>query len=227
MAARKQGKTNFAVACNLLSQCIKEKRSITDLGLGFDTRPQGDDKGNLEAFRPPTTMRLLPGAEISGEDDGEGGEAMELFPQRAEFNTASEEARERGNPQLTIFYGGKVMVFDNFPPEKANDLLKLAGEGIKRNQILGQESSSSEFSKDQNPTLESMAANSWLTAEGLARSAQPSLSDLPIARKASLQRFLEKRKDRINARAPYQVKTSGMDTPFKQEKSRSWLGLTP
>lgn len=45
MAARKQGKTNFAVACNLLSQCVKEKRSIANLGLGFDTRPQGDDKG--------------------------------------------------------------------------------------------------------------------------------------------------------------------------------------
>ncbi|KAG6488129.1 protein TIFY 10c-like [Zingiber officinale] len=193
MAARKQGKTNFAVACNLLSQCIKEKRSVTNLGLGFDTRPPGHDQGNLEAFRPPTTMRLLPGAEISGDDDGE---AMELFPQRAEFHTAPEQARERGNPQLTIFYKGKLMVFDNFPPEKADDLLKLASEGNKRNQNLGQESSSSE---DQNPTLESMVANSWLTA-------QTSLSDLPIARKASLQRFLEKRKYRINARAPYQVK---------------------
>lgn len=40
-------------------------------------------------------MLLLPGAEISGEDDGESGEAMELFPQRAEFNTAPEEARFR------------------------------------------------------------------------------------------------------------------------------------
>lgn len=70
------------------------------------------------------------------------------------------------------------MAFENFPPEKANDLLKLASEGNKRNQNLGRESSSSdsEGSKDQNPTLESMVANSWLTAEGLARSAQPSLS---------------------------------------------------
>nr|GEY20320.1 hypothetical protein [Tanacetum cinerariifolium] len=43
---------------------------------------------------------------------------------------------------------------------------------------------------------------------------------LPIARKASLARFLEKRKDRITARSPYQVQESS-----KQEDGKSWLGL--
>ncbi|KAL2321918.1 hypothetical protein Fmac_026297 [Flemingia macrophylla] len=40
--------------------------------------------------------------------------------------------------------------------------------------------------------------------------------DLPLAKKASLHRFLEKRKDRIAARAPYQT-----------NKSMPWLTLAP
>lgn len=34
-AGGKQGRTNFAVTCTLLSQYIKEKGSIADLGLGI------------------------------------------------------------------------------------------------------------------------------------------------------------------------------------------------
>lgn len=45
------------------------------------------------------------------------------------------------------------------------------------------------------------------------------ISDLPIARKASLTRFLEKRKDRITARAPY------ASSETKPAESKSWLGL--
>lgn len=44
--------------------------------------------------------------------------------------------------------------------------------------------------------------------------------DLPIARKASLTRFLEKRKDRITARAPY-----GSPAVTKPAETKSWLGL--
>lgn len=33
------------------------------------------------------------------------------------------------NGQLTMFYGGRVLVFDNFPPDKAKELMLLAGKG--------------------------------------------------------------------------------------------------
>ncbi|KAF4368703.1 hypothetical protein G4B88_025121 [Cannabis sativa] len=49
-----------------------------------------------------------------------------------------------------------------------------------------------------------------------------SIAHLPIARKASLHRFLEKRKDRINARAPYQIPEVARS---KSTEGNSWLGL--
>ena len=48
-------------------------------------------------------------------------------------------------------------------------------------------------------------------------------SGLPIARTASLTRFLEKRKDRIVARAPYASPSA--KAPVKPAENKSWLGL--
>jgi len=45
--------------------------------------------------------------------------------------------REKEKHQLTIFYNGKVLVFDNFPAEKANDLMQMAGKGASVSQNSG------------------------------------------------------------------------------------------
>ena len=45
--------------------------------------------------------------------------------------------REKEKHQLTIFYAGKVLVFDNFPAEKANDLMQMAGKGASVSQNSG------------------------------------------------------------------------------------------
>ncbi|XP_047939988.1 protein TIFY 11c-like [Salvia hispanica] len=85
------------------------------------------------------------------------------------------KAAEVETAAMTIFYGGKVMVYNEFPAERAQEILALASTA----------------------------------------SAQPSL-DLPIARKNSLASFLEKRRDRITAKAPYPPR-----------KATPWLGLAP
>jgi jasmonate ZIM domain-containing protein len=47
----------------------------------------------------------------------------------ATFDSSSrEEAREEAK-QLTIFYGGKVVVVDNFPATKVKDLLQTVNGG--------------------------------------------------------------------------------------------------
>ncbi|KAL6867729.1 hypothetical protein ACP4OV_015753 [Aristida adscensionis] len=76
---------------------------------------------------------------------------------------AAQEGGGAQGQQLTIFYGGRVVVLDGCPPEKAAELIRLAAAA-------------------QAPR-------------------EPALVDMPIARKASLRRFLAKRKDRAAAAA--------------------------
>ncbi|XP_048543452.1 protein TIFY 11e-like [Triticum urartu] len=89
---------------------------------------------------PTVVLPLMPGAEVPAQDEHAG--------------PAPEHA------QMTIFYGGQVLVLDEVPADRAAELLRVAA-----------------------------------AATG---------GDLPMARKASLQRFMEKRKGRLAARAvPY------------------------
>ncbi|KAB2095228.1 hypothetical protein E1A91_A01G023300v1 [Gossypium mustelinum] len=92
----------------------------------------------------------------------------------------SEESPETA--PLTIFYNGTVSVI-NVPRDKAESIFKLAVEGSSKNIESVDSSKAANPSSDQQNLLE-------------ARN-----GDLPIARRKSLQRFLEKRKERLTS--PY------------------------
>nr|UUG47642.1 jasmonate ZIM domain protein 1 [Gastrodia elata] len=162
-------------------------------------------------------MSLLPGIDVSVGDDFAGAKG-DALPQKAPKSIdlfpcnppdAAPSAKQPEMSQLTIFYGGRVLVFDNFPAEKAEDLMQLASK----------ESAPAADRPPNSPVI-------------FPSRPQPSFSDLPIARKASLHRFLEKRKDRITAKAPYQA-SSGEEGfkkaafSVKQEEicQQPWLGL--
>lgn len=224
--------TSFAMACSLLSRYVRQNgAAAAELGLGI--------RGEAEATRAaPAAMSLLPGA--AGADEAERKkETMELFPQSAGFGqqdaaaaaadaaAAREQAPEKR--QLTIFYGGKVLVFNDFPADKAKGLMQLASKGSPvAPQGAAVPAPATVTDNTKVPMAMPAPVSSLPTAQVDAQKpARANASDLPIARKASLHRFLEKRKDRLNAKTPYQASPSDA-TPLKKEpESQPWLGLGP
>ncbi|MBA0878332.1 hypothetical protein Goshw_020177 [Gossypium schwendimanii] len=102
-----------------------------------------------------------------------------LLPSLPVLNPALRSTPSEDSPPLTIFYNGTVSVI-NVPRDKAESIFKLAVEGSSKNIESVDSSKAANPSSDQQNLLE-------------ARN-----GDLPIARRKSLQRFLEKRKERLD-----------------------------
>ncbi|KAK9131465.1 hypothetical protein Sjap_011952 [Stephania japonica] len=216
---RRAEKPSFAQTCSMLSQYLKEnKGSFGDLSLAIASNPEGQGA---------TTRNFLKNVELSGEVAcpvpqfaHHNIKGMDLFPQKSGFgvqdvhNKADFRAKMAPEPaQLTIFYGGKVVVFDNLTVEKANEVMLLASKANSQVVVNNQMSSAAQEAHQRPP--------------------QAIPTDLPIARKASLQRFLEKRKDRISTRAPYQLNNSSANATTQAkisaplENNKSWLDMAP
>ncbi|KAK1303035.1 Protein TIFY 10A [Acorus calamus] len=209
-------KSNFSVTCSLLSQYLKEKGSYGNLSLGM--------KGNVEMHRPPVTVNLLSGLETSAAaaeakkvGDGCCGDspAMGLFPLT---DTRKPDSMSESG-QMTIFYGGRVIVFNNFSANKAKEIMALASKATTFTTTTTATNSST-HNLNNNPPQASMAPVA--TQNNLRTVA----SDQPIKRKASLQRFMEKRKDRVSSKKPYETSTPSLSPLTKLEENKPWFGPT-
>ncbi|KZV47132.1 protein TIFY 10A-like [Dorcoceras hygrometricum] len=185
---------SFSQTCSLLSQYLKQKGG--SLGeLAQCLAPNFESKG---------TMNLLPMIEKS--------DAKEETQTKPEAETA----------QMTIFYAGQVIVFNDFPADKAKDVMVLAS-----NSCATKNRHSSHCPEESATSFPNIVRSFGIPEQTQHTPVQPPLgSDLPIARKNSLARFLGKRKDRITENAPYQA--AGIKPPSAAAKpftAEAWLGL--
>ncbi|KAJ8543144.1 hypothetical protein K7X08_005667 [Anisodus acutangulus] len=117
-------------------------------------------------------------------------------------NLAPSRTTDSGNApagQLTIFYCGKVNVYDDVPTEKAQGIMHLAGSPL----FVPSENPLDAIRAARHSECHLQAANVKLgpdSAMVLMPTMQTEAVEGHTSRKASVQRYLEKRKDRFKSK---------------------------
>ncbi|GFP91680.1 protein tify 10a [Phtheirospermum japonicum] len=221
-------KSNFAQTCNLLSQYMKEKGTLRNLNLEIGGKVESLD--TLVSVKPGSSLAASASTSIDlNTNIGKSAQAPSekhsviVEDDSNKASTSKEKTKsEHENAQLTIFYSGRVLVFDDYPVGKVRELVSIAKKGssqmsygILSNTIQEKTNSiaSTSGSREGLPprpqagngkqpvgissnTCQQKIKTSGAMASSLRVEEELSPRYLPIARRSSLNRFLEKRKDR-------------------------------
>ncbi|KAJ4839591.1 hypothetical protein Tsubulata_020233 [Turnera subulata] len=218
-----QEKTSFAQTCNLLSQYLKERGSLGDISLGLNGKLEVKGAETARSS-PATTLNLLPNMESLDDHQGlkqktpppPSIKSVDFLPQFVGFGPSSDPVQDTNmkadlrkssttEPEtapMTIFYGGKMIMFNDFPADKAKEIMALLG--CKSNSDTSNGSPATPTTDRINATINSGAPDPN-QGQKLVQGPPKASSNVPMARRASLHRFFAKRKERAAARAPYQM----------------------
>ncbi|KAG7586796.1 Tify domain [Arabidopsis thaliana x Arabidopsis arenosa] len=218
MSSTGQGpeKSNFSQRCSLLSRYLKEKGSFGNINMGLarisDLELAGkfDLKGQQNVIKKAETRPLEVIQKLSVSD------SKAIY---VDLSEPEKVVAKPGNSQLTIFFGGKVMVFNEFPEDKAKEIMEVAKEAnhVAVDSNNTQSHMNLDVSNKSNVVIPDLNEPTSSGNNEDQETGQQHQVVERIARRASLHRFFAKRKDRAVARAPYQVNQNGGHLPPKPD----------
>ncbi|ERM99407.1 protein TIFY 3 [Amborella trichopoda] len=179
-----------SVAMDLLGGAEKQEENEEAAGICNAGAGKRSDSGDREKEIREALARLALFLKQSQDGDAQG--------------TRSTTMNAKPPAQLTIFYNGSVNVFDDIPPEKAQAIMLFAAAGAASAKTPSMLKSANVSSSSPPALTRTPSFHSTTSAAPQPQIVPAKLqSELPIARKHSLQRFFEKRRDRLTSRSPY------------------------